>query len=97
MKRVYYPQGTASVIAGAAGQLFVGKAKPVSDAMAEKLLKRPGFYEAGPDIPNMDGYDQLLAEAEEADKADAAAAKADAAAKAKTEKKAPKGVEEAAQ
>ncbi|OGU13872.1 MAG: hypothetical protein A2076_13170 [Geobacteraceae bacterium GWC2_53_11] len=78
MKRVFYPVGPPTLMAGIGGRFNLGKAKPVSDKIAALLLSRPEFKEAAPDMADDETQDikALEAEALAADKQDARDAKA---------------------
>ena len=76
MRKIYYEAGPPELKAGIAGRFVAGKYKPVSDKVAEMLLKKEGFKEAGEGIPPDDSENiaDLEAAAVEADKVDAKAA-----------------------
>lgn len=78
MKRIFYPVGPPTLMAGIGGRFNLGKAKPVSDKIAALLLHRPEFKEAGTEIPDDDTQDikALEADAGSADRNDAKEAKA---------------------
>lgn len=77
MKYVYYTDGPDTITAGIAGAFARGRARPVSNRVADLLLARPEFREAGPDTPHDDTQDiaALEAAAREADAADEKAAR----------------------